>query len=427
MLECPNMATLCSSGPEPEPEPKPEPEPEPESEPEPEPEPRPSTCSQLCSLVKTDRCDVLADKQACQGGYITRGNFAVACAWEGCAGCFAEGNNLLECPNLATLCSSGPEPEPEPKPEPPPPAWVGDKMKMTHYWDCNGQGCDASTLQPWNQAKYISPPGYGPQDPADFGGPLYGEKMWLTGAASDALSQLMGDDDGCCGGDPNDGGVGGCGKCLLVQNPQSMHPDWTAVVMKKNRCPPHSYGCDSGKPHFDVAAPGFDNLQYSTANVCGGRPGTGFDSKDQSATLGSWYKQCADTAQCAHLCNKLPDAFRKGCRLFASWGWKRGDPSSVKYTAVPCPAEFRKRIGAQFGASGAAPAAALLERPSDIAIVTTAAADEALLTPEARDQGFLSPRFSSGHVTLGSLFAQNRSQLATGAFYGEPRASFEEL
>merc|ERR1712151_1233310 len=42
--------------------------------------------------------------------------------------------------------------------------------------------------------------------------------MWLTGAASDALSALMGDDDGCCGADGNDGGVGGCGKCLLATN-----------------------------------------------------------------------------------------------------------------------------------------------------------------------------------------------------------------
>mmetsp|Transcript_68151 Transcript_68151/g.131642 ORF Transcript_68151/g.131642 Transcript_68151/m.131642 type:complete len:443 (+) Transcript_68151:116-1444(+) len=233
--------------------------------------------------------------------------------------------------------------------------WHGNNMKMTHYWDCNGQGCDATTLQPWMETRYISPPGYGPQDPMDFGGPLYGEKMWLTGAASDALSQLMGDDDGCCGGDPNDGGVGGCGKCVLVQNPLSLHPDWTAIVMKKNRCPPWSHGCGAGQPHFDIAAPGFDNLQYSTANVCGSRPKTGFDSKQQSAVLGSWYTKCQDTAKCAYLCNQLPPAFQKGCKLFASWGWKRGDPSTVKYRAVTCPPEFQRHVGAQFGPKGAVP------------------------------------------------------------------------
>lgn len=178
--------------------------------------------------------------------------------------------------------------------------------------------------------------------------------MWLSGAASDALSELMGDDDGCCGGDPNDGGVGGCGKCLLVQNDNSLHPDWTAVVMKKNRCPPHSNGCGAGEPHFDIAAPGFDNLDYSTNNVCGRRPGTGFDNKEQSAALGSWWQHgCANTAECIHLCDQLPTRFIRGCQLFASWGWKRGDPTNVKYKAVTCPQRFVEHIGAQFGPNGA--------------------------------------------------------------------------
>jgi len=102
------------------------------------------------------------------------------------------------------------------------------------------------------------------------------------------------------------------------------------------------------------AASGFDNLQWSTANVCGRRPGTGFESQQQSATLGSWWTQCANTAECAHLCDQLPAQFRKGCKLFASWGWKRGDPSSVKFKAVECPAEFVKHVGSQFGADGPA-------------------------------------------------------------------------
>jgi len=247
---------------------------------------------------------------------------------------------------------------------------------MTHYWDCSGQGCDASTLQPWDESKYISPPGYGPQDPADFGGSVYGETMWLTGAASDALSALMGNDDGCCGGDPNDGGVGGCGKCALVQNPDSLHPEWTAVVMKKNRCPPWSNGCGAGEPHFDVAAPGFDNLQWSTANVCGVRSGTGFESQQQSAAVGSWWTECGNTADCRHLCDQLPEQYQRGCRLFASWGWKRGDPSRVKFRAVPCPPEFVKHVGSQFGAGGpvaGSPAPATPPTPVPSAAPTPAA------------------------------------------------------
>jgi len=229
--------------------------------------------------------------------------------------------------------------------------WDGENMAMTHYWDCSGQGCDASVLQPFDASKYVSPPGYGPQDPNDFGGSVYGEKMLLTGAASDALSALMGPDDGCCGADYNDGGIGGCGKCVLIQNPDSLNPEWTAVIMKKNRCPPASFGCDANKPHFDVAVPGFDNLLWSLANICG-RPGTGFDNQAQSEALGSWYTQCSNTADCSYLCDELPETFRAGCKLFASWGWKGGDPKSVKFKAVPCPPAFVEHVSKQFDRSG---------------------------------------------------------------------------
>merc|ERR1712190_406968 len=156
--------------------------------------------------------------------------------------------------------------------------WDARVMKMTHYWDCNGQscdsttlqpwdtskyisppgygpqdptwdcsgqGCDSTTLQPWDPSKYISPPGYGPQDPTKHGGARYGEKMWLTGAASDALADLLDGDDGCCGSDKDSGG---CGKCLLIQNPDAVNSDWTAVVMKKNRCPPWTNGCAGEEP-----------------------------------------------------------------------------------------------------------------------------------------------------------------------------------
>lgn len=224
-------------------------------------------------------------------------------------------------------------------------------MQLTHYWDCSGQGCDSSTLQPWDPSKYVSPAGYGPQDPNDHGGAMYGEQMWLTGAASDYLSGLLGDDDGCCGEDTNDDGVGGCGKCLLVQNPDAVNADWTAVVMKKNRCPPWSHGCGGESAHFDIAAPGFDNLAYSTANICGDS-NTGFASQGQSAALGDWWTSCANTADCAHLCAELPEAFRAGCELFASWGWQRGDPQSARYRVVACPARFVYHVQSLFDANG---------------------------------------------------------------------------
>lgn len=108
----------------------------------------------------------------------------------------------------------------------------------------------------------------------------------MTGAASDTLSHMLGGDDGSCGHSAE----GGCGKCLLVQNPSAVHSDWKAVIIKKNRCPPWSNGCENGKAHFDLAAPGFDNLQYSTANCCGsGNKENTYLNKSQSSVCGAWW------------------------------------------------------------------------------------------------------------------------------------------
>ena len=103
--------------------------------------------------------------------------------------------------------------------------------------------------------------------------------MWLLGAASDSLAAMLGDDDPCCGRTPI---PSGCGNCLLVQNPDAVNAGWTAVVMKKNRCPPWTNGCGDGELHVDIAAPGFDFLPESTANVCGERAGTGFDTRSRA-------------------------------------------------------------------------------------------------------------------------------------------------
>lgn len=88
----------------------------------------------------------------------------------------------------------------------------------------------------------------------------------MTGAFNDDLANLCGDDEGCCGSD-NDSTA--CGKCVLVSNPDAINDDWKVLVMKKNRCPPWSNGCEAGKLHLDFAVPGYDNLQWSTANICG--------------------------------------------------------------------------------------------------------------------------------------------------------------
>ena len=65
---------------------------------------------------------------------------------------------------------------------------------------------------------------------------------------------MLGPDAGNCGHSDE----GACGKCLLVSNPSAVNSDWKAIIMKKNRCPPWSNGCDVA--HFDIAVPGYDNL-----------------------------------------------------------------------------------------------------------------------------------------------------------------------
>jgi len=225
--------------------------------------------------------------------------------------------------------------------------WRGG-LHGTHYWDCNGQGCDASHLSPWDQGKYVSPPEYAPLDPEKFGGSLYGEKIWMTGATSDAVSDILGPDANDCGTD--NGGGGGCGQCLMVKNYASNNKHWTVVIMRKNRCPPWSAGCGGGEFHMDFAVPGFDNLQYSTANICG-NPGTTL-SKDQS-------KICGGTKPADCNCAQIPthtDALRKmreGCELFKKWGWWSGTPT-LDWRPVPCPKKFveQVKLGAAFGPKG---------------------------------------------------------------------------
>jgi len=277
--------------------------------------------------------------------------------WAGCRDSCTPGLHHHDPPNHRTPWSckrigggTGPGPSPDsggPAPSPDG-GWIGT-LKSTHFWDCNGLSCDAPTLQPWNLREYKAAPQYAPMRPENYGGAKYGEKLWMVGAASDALSDALGPDSDCCGVD-NEGG-GGCGKCLLVQNPTALNSAWTAVVMKKSRCPPHSTGCDS--PHMDFAVPGFDHLQYSTANVCGdGSKSHTYISKQQSGMCGPVPpKDC----NCDGMPSNTPEqrVLKDGCSLFKEWGWHHGVPH-LNYKPVECPAGFvkRVRVGAAFDSGG---------------------------------------------------------------------------
>jgi len=233
--------------------------------------------------------------------------------------------------------------------------WYGAGMRLTHFWDCNGMGCDGTVLRNFRQENYIAAPGYAPQDPEMHGGSVYGESIWMVGAASDALAKILGPADDCCGFDY---GSPGCGKCLLVQDPDAVQANWTAVVMKKSRCPPETNGCEWPNVHMDLAVPGFDVLGYSLSNVCSEKRGTVFTSKSESEALGLWY-ECEDCAlsdsSVRSRCEFLPPEYIKPCQLFADWGWRsRRSSHNVRYKSVECPSRFISWVNEVFTPSGVA-------------------------------------------------------------------------
>lgn len=229
----------------------------------------------------------------------------------------------------------------------------------SYFWDCNGAGCDATVLQPFQQKKFIYAPQYAPADPEDHGGAGHGEKLWMTGAASDDLAALLGPSTSCCGDDKKSPG---CGQCLLVRNPTALRPDWTAIVMKKSRCPPWTNGCETGFLHMDFAVPGYDHLGISTANVCG-KPQVvnTYISQDESAVCSNASAagiQIVDGVpsmgcKCSGLPDKTPEQqlLKKGCELFTSWGWTSGNPV-LEYKSVECPEAFTMMIADSFGLGG---------------------------------------------------------------------------
>jgi len=124
--------------------------------------------------------------------------------------------------------------------------------------------------------------------------------------------------------------------CIKVTNPDAKNPDWSAIIMKKNQCPPNSNGCEVGHNHVDFAVPGYDNLQYSTANICG-QANTGFGDKHESDVCGSWWTMGDSVQSCMNKCASLKPGLRQGCELFSRWGWTRGDPKDIKWEPVKCP------------------------------------------------------------------------------------------
>lgn len=129
--------------------------------------------------------------------------------------------------------------------------------------------------------------------------------------------------------------------------------------MKKSRCPPETNLCGQGKLHMDIAAPGFDYVAESTASVCGsGARATSFLSaaESQACSSSTWDSAAAPLTSC---CAAIVDdgtsparqRLRRGCELFAGWGWTSGTPT-LEFAPVTCPAAFVDRVSAAFSATG---------------------------------------------------------------------------
>jgi len=129
----------------------------------------------------------------------------------------------------------------------------------------------------------------------------------------------------------------GCGKCWKVTGTSNI-PGYdgitTTLVLKgTNYCPPVNPLCN-GKAHFDIAAPGFDVLEFSLSNTCSTveeNELNGFES------CGRWMIDSDDpNANCD--CSLFNDkVLENGCNNFLSLYWSNPD---VNYEQVSCPPEL---------------------------------------------------------------------------------------
>jgi len=193
----------------------------------------------------------------------------------------------------------------------------------TRYWDCSGGSCACSYTRPSL--------GLGDSAPAHchsnamFTAPANIHGAEFYGAA--AISGVLGGGNWLSEG---------CGKCWKVTGTSSYLQKETTLVLKgTNYCPPGNPMCD-GKPHFDIAAPGFDVLAYSLAHEC---PTREPENAAGFAACSEWLIGDSNPdANCN--CSLFNDhVLRKGCENFYSLRW---DNPIVTYEEVTCPDELAR-------------------------------------------------------------------------------------
>ena len=216
----------------------------------------------------------------------------------------------------------GPGPTPSPPTASPPTGGpVVGTATTTRYWDCSGGACGCAFVpggfpNPGGEVHCHSNALFA----APAGNP-HGALYYGTAAVSQALG----------GGNWM---AEACGKCWKVTGTGINGVTSTLVLRGANYCPPGNALCSGNNPHFDIAAPGFDVLQFSLANTCATREA---DEIEGFTACEAWMIGSQDpSANCD--CSKFNDpVLRSGCQNFFSLQW---DNPTVEYEEVSCPPDL---------------------------------------------------------------------------------------
>ena len=204
----------------------------------------------------------------------------------------------------------------------------------TRYWDCSGGACGCAYL-PSHLDHTTSSQGGGPKPSHCYSNGLfvaptnnpYNAKYYGTAAISEALG----------------GGywlAQGCGKCWKVTGTSNIigydTTTTTTIVLKgANFCPPSNAACSTGKPHFDIAAPGFDYMGSSLSNTCAQvEPNelSGLTSCNNWMISSGTDPNDSSTCDCTKFTNPT---LRAGCHNFQSLYWNNPTVSYEELTDCP--------------------------------------------------------------------------------------------
>jgi len=177
------------------------------------------------------------------------------------------------------------------------------QTNITTYFDCNGGSCYAPLIKPWDPNKYFF---YDEDLPNIKNGILF-----LSGAFSNSVEI-------------------DCFDCVLLEVENKK-----IIVQKTNVCPQWSNGCEENNFHIDLCVPSFDNLMYSTANIC---DNVDIMTKEQSSINGDWYLHYDSLIEAKQNCKLLTFKYQEGCELFCDLNlsnkFKEGD-----FKKIDCPLE----------------------------------------------------------------------------------------